>query len=98
EDPVEVLPGQDVLELGPDERTALAGLDVLELEFCPQLAALELEDECALQDVRCRHVGSPACGSPQRMNSSLVVSPRSSLPSSRVTSVSSMRTPPLPGR
>ena len=50
---VDDLAAQDVLQLGPHEGRALAGLDVLELDDGPQLA-LEVEDEAVLEVVgRC---------------------------------------------
>src|SRR6478672_431392 len=53
---VDDLAGQDVLELGPHERRALAGLDVLELHDGPELA-LEVEDQAVLEVVgRCHGV------------------------------------------
>ena len=56
---VDDLAGQDVLELGPHEGRALAGLDVLELHDGPQLA-LEVEDQAVLQVVGRCHVCSLA--------------------------------------
>ncbi len=47
---VDDLAGEDVLQLGPHEGRALAGLDVLELDDGPQLA-LEVEDEAVLEVV-----------------------------------------------
>ncbi len=48
------LAGQHVLQLRAHESAALAGLDVLELHHCPELA-VEVEDESVLQIVRRCH-------------------------------------------
>ncbi len=51
---VDDLARQHVLERGPDERAALAGLDVLELVDGPQ-AVVELEHHAVLEVVRGGH-------------------------------------------
>lgn len=55
---VDDLAGEHVLELGAHEGRALAGLDVLELDDGPELAAFELEHQAVLEVVR----GSHGCG------------------------------------
>src|SRR5690606_31832684 len=51
---VDGLARRDVLELGPHEGRALAGLDVLELHDGPELA-VDLEDHAVLEVVRRCH-------------------------------------------
>ena len=55
---VDDLPGEHVLQLGAHEGGALAGLDMLELDHGPELAAVELEHEAVLEVVR----GGHGCG------------------------------------
>src|SRR5262249_13790552 len=87
------LAGQHVLQRGADEGAALAGLDVLEVHNGPQLA-VEVEHQPVLQVVGGGH--DVLCS--YRATRSLPVRVSSSGPSARTTSVSSMRTPPRPGR
>src|SRR4029077_4604672 len=58
EGPVDNLAGQDVLQLGTHEGAALARLDVLELDYGPELP-VEVQRHAVLQVVGGGHVVSP---------------------------------------
>src|SRR3954454_21974608 len=85
---VDDLPREHVLQRGPHERATLAGLDVLAVGHRPELT-VQVEDDAVLQVVGGRH---------QRTRSALLVRVNSSGASSVTIKVSSMRTPPWPGR
>src|SRR3954469_3226831 len=77
---VDDLPGHDVLQLGADERAALARLDVLELDDVPELA-VDVEHD-AVADVSGRGHGGPirdADAAPETARNA----PRSVLPPGR---------------
>src|SRR5674536_169647 len=102
------LAGAHVLHRGPHECATLTGLDVLELDHRPELS-VAVEGDAVLQVIGGRHddervrraAGTRtgrAPGPPQSSRSSRGAVVNSSGPFGRTTRVSSIRTPPRPGK